>query len=325
MTSVPGSPVGRWSRDPSWLTFTLATTATATAIYMSVLAGWQRGGDLPERLVWVAMGVVLVVCAHLLPALCRSSPWPVRGASILLWAACMATACFGHATFFVLAQQHAGERRALSFSPLNTAAVPTGRSLTAIMTDRVSVSRQLAVADARRCPRDCVALEVRHVVLAAKLDALNAEADDVRRRQAVDDLGQKRRDALTLDPVTGRLAALLGTTVSRVDLLTGLAFAAVLESVACLLWSVALKPRQAAVATPPVADPAASGREPVMSSHGIDDVSVPPAETEVIRLARDVAAGNVRATVADIRRHLSCSQARAAVLRRQLGELSTSS
>jgi hypothetical protein len=292
---------------------------------MSVVAAWQRGGDLPERLIWVEIGVVLVVCAHLLPALYRSSPWSVRGVGILLWVACMATTCFGHATFFVLAQQHAGERRASSSVPLNTEAVPAGRSLTAIMTDRGSVTRQLAIADAQRCPRECMALKVRRVALAAELDALNAEADDVRRRQAVDDLKRERRDALTVDPVTGRLAALLGTTASRVDLLSGLTFAAVLEGVACLLWSVALKSRQTAVAAPPVVDSTAPSHDPVTSSHGVDDAPVQPVETEVMRLARDVAAGNVRATVSDIRRHLGCSQARAAALRRQLGELSTSS
>jgi hypothetical protein len=52
----------------------LSIGATGTAICLSVLAGWQRGGSLAERLVWVAIGVVLVVSAHLLPALVRESP-----------------------------------------------------------------------------------------------------------------------------------------------------------------------------------------------------------------------------------------------------------
>ncbi|SAL15508.1 hypothetical protein AWB69_00735 [Caballeronia udeis] len=320
MTSAPGSPVGHPSRDPPRLTFALAAAATATAICLSVLAGWQRGGELPERLVWVAIGVVLVVCAHLLPALCRSSPWPVRGVGSLLWIACMATACFGHATFFVLAQQHAGERRATSLVPVVTATVPAGRSLTAVMFDRASVTRQLAIAKTQRCSRECPALNVRRLALAAKLDALNAEADDVRRQLAVDDRGAQRRDALMVDPVTGRLAALLGTTVSRVDLLSGLTFAAVLEGVACLLWSVELEPRQTTVTTPSVIAPVASGHEPITRSHGTVNAPVSPADTEVMRLARDVAAGSVRATVSDIRRHLGCSQAKATALRRQLSE-----
>ncbi|MGE8450071.1 MAG: hypothetical protein ACN6OP_05475, partial [Pseudomonadales bacterium] len=95
----------------------------------------------------------------------------------------------------------------------------------------------------------------RRVTLAAKLDALDAEADDIRHGQAADDRAMTRRDALATDPVTGRLAALLGTTVARVDLLSGLIFAAVLEGVACLLWTIALQPRPAlgtAAVVPPV-------------------------------------------------------------------------
>jgi hypothetical protein len=188
-----------------------------------------------------------------------------------------------------------------------------------------SVTRQLAIVDARRCPRECSALKVRQIALAARLDALNAEAVDVRRRQAVDERATQRRDTLMVDPVTGRLAALLGTTVSRVDLISGLTFAAVLEGVACLLWSVALKPRQTAVATPSAMAPVASGHEPVKFSHDVVNAPISSADTEVMRLARDVAAGSVRATVSDIRRHLGCSQAKAIALRRQLAEQTTTS
>ncbi|MDF6619159.1 hypothetical protein NLP61_25765, partial [Escherichia coli] len=56
------------------LSWVLSIAATGTAICVSVLAGWQRGGSLAERLVWVAIGVVLVASAHLLPALVRGSP-----------------------------------------------------------------------------------------------------------------------------------------------------------------------------------------------------------------------------------------------------------
>lgn len=55
----------------------LAAVASATAVSMSVLSGWQRGGWYPER----CMGgdrCVLVISAHLLPALCRGAPIAVR-------------------------------------------------------------------------------------------------------------------------------------------------------------------------------------------------------------------------------------------------------
>lgn len=341
---------------PSRLAFALAVGATATALSLSILAGWQRGGSQPERVAWVAIGVVLVVGAHLLPALIRDAPTLVRGTGSLLWVACLATACYGHAVFFLLAQQHAGERRAASVTAVS---IPEpGRSLTAVMADRATVTRQLAFAQMRSCPRDCSPLEARRVTLAAKLEALDAEADEIRHRETADDRVTAQRDALRTDPVTSRLAALLGTTTARVDLLSGLAFAAVLEGVACLVWTVALRsspmPVAVAAATPlevaPLPEPVTEvtgvtqpavtavaavtpghasetvSREAVTGSHEAPDDPVPPlavagpTDDDVTQLARDVAAGRVRPTVSDIRRHLGCSQARAAAQRRQLAE-----
>jgi hypothetical protein len=204
-----------------------------------MLAGWQRGGSLTERLAWVAIGVVLVVSAHLLPALASNSPSTVRSFAGLLWACCMAAACFGHATFFLFAQQHAGAQR--TETVVATTAAASDRSLTQVMAERASVTRQLAFARLQRCPRDCGVLEARRVTLAAKLDALDAESNDVRRRQVADDQIVTRRDALLADPVTSRLAALLAVSATRVDLFTALVFAAVLECVACLLWTLALR------------------------------------------------------------------------------------
>lgn len=311
-------------------TFLLAIGATTTAVSLSILAGWQRGGSLAERLVWVAIGVVLVISAHLLPALVRS--WSLAGRSIacMLWIACMATTCYGHAMFFLLAQRHAGEQRAAVAVPAAGPGRPE-RTLTAIMADRAIVTRQLTSTTARRCPRDCAGLEARRATLAAKLDALEAEANDVRRWQAATDRVTAQRDALLADPVTARLATLLGTTVSRVDLLSGLAFAAVLESVACLLWTIALgswpvPPSVTAVMAPVTAnrspEPVSNEREPDSHSSDSDPSTPSPAakstDPDLMQLVQDIATGRVRPTVADIRRHLGCSQARAAALRRHL-------
>ncbi|WP_175957838.1 hypothetical protein [Burkholderia sp. BCC0405] len=350
--------------------FVLATAATGTALSLSILAGWQRGGALAERVVWVAIGIVLVVSAHLLPALIRDAPLGVRGVGSLLWGACLATACYGHAVFFVTAQQHAGEVRASAVSPNR----PAGRSLTVIMGQRAVVAAQLASANARYCAGNCPTLEARRATLAARLDALNAEVDDIRRQQAATDRVTAQRDALRVDPVTSRLAALLGVTISRVDLLSGLMFAAVLEGVACLLWTVALRSpatvtestetgvtslavpavtRMADVTQPVVAtvtgltESGQAGVTPVVASPADETVSrkrvtphhdgttgshaprddpsaplpkVAPIDNHLSQLVRDVTAGIVRPTVADIRRHLGCSQARAAELRRQLVE-----
>ncbi|KGC30070.1 hypothetical protein [Burkholderia pseudomallei] len=346
-------------------TLALAITATTTALSLSILAGWQRGGTLAERLIWIAIGVVLVTSAHLLPALIRDAPIPVRIVGSALWAACLVTACYGHAVFFAFAQQHAGGQRA-SAVQANPAPSPA-RSLTVVMAERAAVTAQLATANARHCVGNCVTLASRRATLAAKLDALNAEADDVLRQQAATERVTVQRDALLVDPVTARLAALLDTTTGRVDLLTGLAFAAVLEGVACLLWSVALRSplpvvtdetaravtvtravtESVVAAVTDAADMTPADLMPVTASHADatvsrnsvtpshdrtsgshaprDDPIAPlpataPRDDHLSRLARDVAAGLVRPTVADIRRYLGCAQARAAELRRQLAD-----
>ena len=278
--------VNRW-------TCMLATGATGTAICLSVLAGWQRGGSMAERLVWVALGIVLVASAHLLPALIRESSIVMRAVGGVLWFACMATACYGHATFFLLAQRHAGELRS-AVIPVSALA-SAGRNLTVVMRERAEVTARLATANAQHCTGNCTTLEARRVTLAAKLDALDAEADDIRRGQVADDRTMTQHDAQATDPVTGRLAALLDTTVARVDLLSGLTFAAVLEGVSCLLWTVALQPRPAlgaAAVVPPV-----TASHEADDSHAQDNDPVTPlpdgasSDPDVTQLVRDVAAG----------------------------------
>jgi len=314
----------------------LAASATVTAICLSVLAGWQRGGSLPERLVWVAIGVVLVACAHLLPALARESSAAVRGTATVLWAACLFTTSYGHLTFFLLAQRHAGE--------LRVAALPvresqSGRSLTVVMAQRADVTARLAAANALPCTGNCPALEGRRVALAATLDALEAEAGEIRRRQVAQDRAADRHDAVVADPVTSRLAALLGTTAARVDFLSGLTFAAVLEGVACLLWTVALRLQFPSPDAPRVVPPVTHSRTPVAPSHAPEpgshesvtgavtpQTSLAPVShagkvEDLTRLRQAIAAGELRPTVTGIRQHLGCSQAKASALRRQLASL----
>ncbi|MFC5430775.1 hypothetical protein ACFPTO_18515 [Paraburkholderia denitrificans] len=274
----------------------LAVVATSTTLCMSVLAGWQRGGTLPERAVWIAISIVLVVSAHLLPALVRHASVIVQATGAVLWGACMTAACTGHLLFFLFAQQHAAEVRA---SGLVDGPGVSVRALAPVMEERANVAHELAQARAQRCSRNCGSLEVRRVTLAAKLDALEAKAGDIRQQNAGHDRITTRHDALIADPVTTRLAALSGTTPARVDLLLSLGFAIVLEGVACLLWVLALRPSLTVPA--PVANPDAQT--------GQDDVTW---------LAQAIADGELRPTVVGIRNYLGCSQARAIALRRQV-------
>ncbi|MFM0488312.1 hypothetical protein [Paraburkholderia graminis] len=296
----------------------LAIAATGTSACMSALAGWQRGGWLSERLVWIATGVVLVAGAHLLPALCRSVPSAIRLAGGLLWLACRAATAYGHGVFFLFAQQHAGAVRQAS---VPVASVPVHRALPAVMEERADVVASLATANARRCVANCAKLQIRRTSLAARLDALDAEAAQVRRYQAIEESNVAHRDSAHDDPVTSRLVAVIGATQAKLDLLAGLMVAVVLECVACLLWWLALmptehKPRIAnrRKAAPPVtATPLLTTPAPTY---------VPETESEVTKLKREIEAGVVKPTVVSIRQHLACSQAKAAALRKQVIQLS---
>ncbi|MFM0174617.1 hypothetical protein PQR33_35380 [Paraburkholderia sediminicola] len=374
--------VGRRA-PPSACALWLALASSATALGVSVLAGWQRGGLLAERIAWVAIGAVLVVSAHVLPALCRTAPAAVRVVSTGLWLVCMITTCYGHAIFFVLAQEHAGAMRVAALPPVALPTMPEVspperspvRGLAAIAAERADVTAALARANARRCFGDCPSLRVARLSLDAKLDALNIEADEAKRQQAIDDREREEtaritvtrdalRDSVSRDPVMGRLATPLGVTTAYIDLASGLVFAGVLESVACLFWFLALAPvvpvdatvvalapelvaesgRDADSVTPALAPSVAPddslpvgavvrGSSPVTASHApvvTSDSAVVPVvtsrgaatdrqpTTDLPKLAQAIEAGQVRATVADIRRYLGCSQAKATALRRQL-------
>lgn len=317
----------------------LAVVATVTAACLSIMAGWQRGGFLAERVLWIAVGVVLVVAAHLLPALVRAHGWRVRAVGALLWIGCIAATCYGHAVFFLMAQKHAGELRA--------AAVPAvtakGRGMAEIARDRADAVTRLARTNARRCVDPCMNLRAERTAAAARVEALDIEQREARRAEAAQDRVAAERAAALADPVTGALTA-FGVTAPRAELVTGLAFAGVLEAVACFAWLLALRPADvtrtvtespvmpaqqgsnAAVTTSSNARPADSGQYPplrnprplVAEQAPLLSLPVVQQQDDVTRVRAAVAADKLRATVTEIRKFLGCSQSRAAAVRKQL-------
>ncbi|WP_321944323.1 hypothetical protein [Burkholderia cenocepacia] len=220
---------------------TIAVTATATAIGLSAVAGMQRGGWESERALLIAMGVVLVVAAHLIPALTRGKSAPARLIGFAIWAAAMTATCYGHATFFVFAASHAGDERA---SHVTAAPVTASRDPVTIARDRAAVAGKLAQAQADRCRRACPELQARRARLAGEIEALDVEREIAARDSAARDRVTYKRDSLARDPMT----AALGLS----SVVIGMLFAAVLEGVACLCWSIALAPVDATAAATPV-------------------------------------------------------------------------
>ncbi|CAN0621089.1 conserved membrane protein of unknown function [Burkholderia multivorans] len=316
-----------------WPAALLGVVATATAVALSILSGWQRGGLMTERAVWIAISVVIVVAAHLLPAFCKPFGWRVRTAGALIWIACLAATCYGHATFVMLSQRHAGDARAATVP----AVIVTARGVTEIAADRAKVIEKIARVTARNCRDRCAIQRAEQRALSARLDALTVEEGEARRQQAAADRADAARTSASADPMSSEFGALS----AGVQLATAVAFAAILEAVGSFCWFLAVrpgrKPVQQARVVPfpvdatPVTMPAIAGHEsPItVTSHApaaracmerkpaVDDVT----ETAFDRaaaaatVAAEIAAGRLRGTVAEIREYLRCSQTRAREVR----------
>lgn len=322
-------------RGTTWQTkalpMSLALAATATSVCLSVFAGWQRGGLQTERVLLICISVVLVVATHLLPALCRPHGWRIRGYGAALWIGCMVATCYGHAVFFVTAQQHAGEVRAAVVPAVSAA----GRNLAAIANDRAGVVTRLAHVAERKCSKKCADVRIERLTLTARLAALDVESIEGMRRHRALERSDAERIAAKADPVAG-LLTVFGVAASRVDLVAGMAFAIVLEGVACFCWLLARPPAEArAGAVEPAQEvshglrvtpvtPITKSLPPVGNNPQCPEVAVssPPSEqgNDVTRVLKAVSDGTVRGTVAEIRKYLGCSQAKAAAVRKQLAQ-----
>lgn len=299
----------------------LGLAATLTACALSVAASWQRGGWFTERLLWVALGVVLVVACHVLPAICRYASRGQRLLASAVWSVAALGVVYGHAGFVLLAQQHAGESRAAQVSvPVADGAAGAGPDLVAAARDRARLVGQLAASGTSR-----------RAALLARLDALDVRMAEDRRSEARadratgrQDQALERREAARDDPVTGRLATLTGLPASRIDLAVALLLAAALEGVAIVCWMIAASPAASRESLSGLAGPASHVPRPGVASPGhagVEPVTQAPeatADPELGRLHEAIGTGAVRPTVTGIRRYLACSQSRAIALRRQL-------
>ncbi|HDR8918806.1 TPA: hypothetical protein QDA94_004128 [Burkholderia vietnamiensis] len=348
---------------PRLIALALALGATSTSAWISIVAGIERGGTSAERIAWAAVALVVLLAAHLLPALTRGEPLQLKLPAMALWLVCLVGTGYGHATFFLSAQQHAGARRASAIETVEPNA-PTqaelGRPRDVVARDQARVTQLLANARAESCVTRCAQLRARREALAAQLTALGVEAEMAQRREQAADrveaerqLTRARKDKARIDPVTSRVAQLFALSCDGVDLAIALLFGLLLECVACLGWLQGLPRRVDAPVggldpagrdeprsgprhgsshdyrptEQPVTDVAAVESTPVMQTQEalaplestVDRLAALPAiDADVLRLANAIAAGHVRATVADIRRYMRCSQARASHLRRRV-------
>ena len=269
----------------------IAVFVTFTAAGMTALAAWDRGGTLLDRLLLVAMAVVIVLAVHLIPALSR------RPAAWLVWAGCLLCAVYGHLTFLTHANLRAGDLRASQ----STLAAATERQI-----DQVQAS--LSHIQAR--PMATVAAELAASKSWRDRAALKVEiAQGKRAEQLRDELRRLSQVATTAlvteanDPVAARLGVVTGWSESAVTVVIGLTFSILIELVGALLWFEALR----LPVTP------ASRSQQAKEQDITGDITA--VTDDITRVTAAITSGECKPTVAAIREFMACSQARAMDLR----------
>lgn len=149
------------------ITILAALSVSGLAVALSWASAHQRAVTPHDQLLLAALGVVIVLAVHLLPALLRRRHplvlWPV-------WLLCLVLAGYGHASWFYLAGQSAAEVREAS----SLAAKSVER-------EREEIEQTLGTIKARPVAQVAAAL---------------ARATDPDRREALDaELAEARRAA----------------------------------------------------------------------------------------------------------------------------------
>jgi hypothetical protein len=309
----------------------IALSGTITSMAMSAGTAWQRSAHWGDRLWFIPAALLTVLGAHILLAITAKQTGIGRCTAVALWLLCTISVLSNHAALFLLAQTRANEERANAVPDTHvrtTTAFTPKRSLSRIAAEEAQLKTELARTTAHPCGDSCTWVKVKRTTLTAQLVALATEAQEVRRWQTdqdriaaqADDV-LRRRDAARDDPVTGRLASWLGVTTARIDLVMATILALVIEGLACLSWDVWLRAKLVA----PAAGKTPAGdlqRYDVVSSGQPDRASVTAEDDpDLWRVRRAVDSGELRPTVADIRKFLGCAQEKASHIRRMLGDV----
>ncbi|MBX9899619.1 MAG: hypothetical protein K2Y28_02445 [Burkholderiaceae bacterium] len=289
----------------------LALSATIISLFVSKTIAWQLGEAFNEKALFAAFGVLTVMGAHWLLPLCRSFSTMIRFVSFVLWVACMMYVICSHASFFLLSQQQAGMRRSVAVDQATSIAAPQ-RTLAAIFSEQIKIKTELAAKSQIQCLENCFTLKVKLVNLQATLNALDAEADDVKRWHAQQDRQDLLKESMQEDPVTVRVATWSGLTLAQVELVRGLLFSVILEGVACLCWYLAFQSDEARVTQP---KPQLVEFVTEMEVEKNNDANLnSDFDPLVEKLVEEVRAGKLKLSVDAVRKYCNCAQAKASKL-----------
>jgi len=310
----------------------MALFVTVVAIMMTGVAAWDRGGNDLDRALMVALSVVIVLAVHLLPAISR------RSIAWVVWAGCLLCAIYGHLTFLV----HSNQRASQHLSEVSTLTVGTENQIKAAREALAEITaRPMAVVAAERA--NTKDLRIRH--------ALNIELSQAQKAQQIrDDLRKLESDSTqakvngAVDPVTQKVAEVLGVTEAQVSVVIGLTLALLLELIGAVLWFEALRgePEKVMAAaggsneeigvTQPVTKIVTPAVTQSVTTESIthftfenqkesnatqfQESNEEDSEFESLKLA--IQTGKAKSTVSGIREFLGCSQTKAMEIRRAI-------
>ena len=301
----------------------MAMMASVSSVSISAFAGWQRGESIEQKLLLAAVSVIAVVGVHLLPAICRQATPVARAFGLLLWSICAVFVAYGHASYYLITQENAGEHRVAALAPTQLTTVQSPkRALPAILADVSRLTASQAAVSLAGCSEDCSGRRARIDLLKARMRMLEAEADEAKRWQLAQDRMESRRIAARDDPVITRLAGSLGVAIASVGLVMGFLFSVSLEGLGCFCWYL-WSQRHDRPVTYPVIETVTERlqRDPVETAATARDMQ-PRSELEVLaeKVKSEIEAGRVCCTVTAIRAHLQCGQAKAASIRRLIAD-----
>lgn len=308
------------NKPPAWGgCVTLAIFATGISISLSVLTGWQLGDSVLTKIMMAAAGVLAVMGAHLMPAICASAAPGARVVGLSLWLFCLLYAAFSHANFFLSSQQRAGVQREISIMANPVVGKPQ-KELIEVLNDRIKVQTELAKIQLL-CRDVCVKWAPAKANLEARIALLNAQESEARSWQKKLDQRQIRQDVAREDIVLVRFAGWFNVTVAQLELLMGMIFSLILEGVACLCWYLVLRPRDVTLSqsvTTTVIAPVTLNASVTNTSQTSQTPSLPEYDDQVDQLVKLVKAGIIKLTVASIRKYCCCAQGKASDLKRQV-------
>lgn len=240
------------------ITLSAAVLVTAVGLAMSAAGAIDRAGSTTDRALSVAVGCCLVLGAHLLLALTRSA-----GAR-LLWVGMMLAVTYGHASWLISSAHRAGADRAAAVqTDTRTSALRdqlaqiAARPVATVAADVAAAAARAAAADSGSAscaarpgatPRSCstakaTASAARERLGALRIELAEAERAAALRAQLADAAGQHdaRQAEASTDPVAAVLANLTGLTAETVLLAVSLLSSVLIELLAAVLWSSALR------------------------------------------------------------------------------------